>query len=180
MVNRLLVSESNCKFAKTTKNTHFRRSRNKKFRLLLSSISMYAIILNAVAVIIGSAIGALARKGIREKYITVLNTAMGLAAIVLGINVAMEHLPKSHFRPSSSFVLPLADLSVRCFVWTNAWSEPRSASPVGRTSQKALRPVCSSAALALFPWWAPWWVPFSMTIPTSWQAPRSIWWRWLL
>ena len=53
---------------------------------------MYAIIINAIAVIVGSSIGAMARKGIREKYISVLNTAMGLAALVLGVNVAMENM----------------------------------------------------------------------------------------
>ena len=58
---------------------------------------MYAIIINAVAVIAGSAIGALARKGIREKYITVLNTAMGLAALVLGVNVAMANMQESDY-----------------------------------------------------------------------------------
>lgn len=58
---------------------------------------MYAIIINAVAVIAGSAIGALARKGIREKYITVLNTAMGLATLVLGVNVAMANMQESDY-----------------------------------------------------------------------------------
>lgn len=58
---------------------------------------MIAIVLNAAAVVAGSAIGTLARKGIREKYITVLNTAMGLAALVLGINVAMSHMQKSNY-----------------------------------------------------------------------------------
>lgn len=77
---------------------------------MIISKNMYAIVLNAVAVIIGSAIGALARRGIREKYITVLNTAMGLAAIVLGINVAMEHLPKSHFPALFIFCLALGGL----------------------------------------------------------------------
>lgn len=67
---------------------------------------MYAIILNAVAVVVGSAVGALARKGIREKYITVLNTAMGLAAIVLGVNVAMEHMIKATIPFSSSSAWP--------------------------------------------------------------------------
>ena len=58
---------------------------------------MYAIVINAVAVILGSAIGAIARNGIREKYFTVLNTAMGLAALVLGINVAMTNMQKTHY-----------------------------------------------------------------------------------
>lgn len=71
---------------------------------------MYAIILNAVAVVVGSAVGALARKGIREKYITVLNTAMGLAAIVLGVNVAMEHMIKSHYPVLFIFCLAIGGL----------------------------------------------------------------------
>lgn len=71
---------------------------------------MYAIILNAVAVVAGSAIGALAHKGIREKYITVLNTAMGLAALVLGINVAMENMQKSQYPVLFIFCLSLGGL----------------------------------------------------------------------
>lgn len=58
---------------------------------------MYAILINVLAVLVGSAIGALAKKGIREKYFTVLNTAMGLAALVLGINVAMQNMQKSEY-----------------------------------------------------------------------------------
>ena len=58
---------------------------------------MYAVVLNAVAVVAGSAIGAIARRGIRQKYITVLNTAMGLAALVLGVNVAMANMQKSGY-----------------------------------------------------------------------------------
>ena len=71
---------------------------------------MYAIIINAVAVIAGSAIGWLARKGIREKYITVLNTAMGLAALVLGINVAMSNMQKSKYPVLFIFCLSLGGL----------------------------------------------------------------------
>ena len=56
---------------------------------------MIAIFFNVIAVIVGSAIGALAKRGISEKYITVLNTAMGLAALVLGINVAMANMAKN-------------------------------------------------------------------------------------
>ena len=71
---------------------------------------MYAIIINAVAIIIGSAIGALFQRGISEKYITVLNTAMGLAAIVLGVNVAMEHMIKSHYPVLFIFCLAIGGL----------------------------------------------------------------------
>lgn len=71
---------------------------------------MYAIVINAVAVVAGSAIGWLARKGIREKYITVLNTAMGLAAIVLGINVAMSNMQKSNYPVLFIFCLAIGGL----------------------------------------------------------------------
>ena len=71
---------------------------------------MLAILINAVAIILGSAIGALARKGIREKYINVLNTAMGLAALVLGVNVAMNNMSKSEYPVLFIFCLSLGGL----------------------------------------------------------------------
>ena len=71
---------------------------------------MIAILINAVAIILGSAIGALARKGIREKYINVLNTAMGLAALVLGVNVAMNNMSKSEYPVLFIFCLSFGGL----------------------------------------------------------------------
>ena len=71
---------------------------------------MYAIIINAIAVIVGSAIGAMARKGIRAKYISVLNTAMGLAALVLRVNVAMENMQKTQYPVLFIFCLSLGGL----------------------------------------------------------------------
>lgn len=73
--------------------------------------SMYAIIINAVACVVGSAIGALFRKGIKEKYINVLNTAMGLCALVLGVNVAMQSMQKSHYPVLFIFCLSLGGLA---------------------------------------------------------------------
>lgn len=58
---------------------------------------MFAIFLNFLAVIVGSLVGAIAKRGIREKYLTVMNTAMGLCALVLGINVAMTNMMHSKF-----------------------------------------------------------------------------------
>ena len=71
---------------------------------------MYAIIINAIAVIVGSAIGALFRKGIKEKYITVLNTAMGLCALVLGVNVAIQSMQKTHYPALFIFCLSIGGL----------------------------------------------------------------------
>ena len=71
---------------------------------------MLYILINALAVFLGCAIGALARKGIREKYITVLNTATGLAALVLGVNVAIANMQKSQFPVLFIFCLALGGL----------------------------------------------------------------------
>ena len=71
---------------------------------------MYAIIINAIAVIVGSAIGALFKRGIKEKYITVLNTAMGLCAIALGLNVAIESMQKTHYPALFIFCLSIGGL----------------------------------------------------------------------
>lgn len=71
---------------------------------------MFAIIINALAIVVGSAIGAIARKGIREKYFIVLNTAMGLAALVLGINVAMENMQKTQYPVLFIFCLSIGGL----------------------------------------------------------------------
>lgn len=71
---------------------------------------MIAIFFNVIAVIVGSAIGALAKRGISEKYITVLNTAMGLAALVLGINVAMANMANSQLPVLFIFCLSFGGL----------------------------------------------------------------------
>lgn len=71
---------------------------------------MYAIIINVIMVVIGSAIGALFRKGIKEKYITVLNTAMGLCALVLGMNVAIQSMQKTQYPALFIFCLSIGGL----------------------------------------------------------------------
>lgn len=71
---------------------------------------MFAIIINAVAVVVGSAIGSLFRKSISEKYINVLNTAMGLCALVLGVNVAIENMQKTQYPVLFIFCLSMGGL----------------------------------------------------------------------
>lgn len=71
---------------------------------------MTAIIINALAVVVGSSIGALAKRGIRTKYITVLNTAMGLAALVLGIKVSLSNMEQSRLPVLFIFCLALGGL----------------------------------------------------------------------
>lgn len=58
---------------------------------------MYIILFNAIAVIAGCAIGAFFRRGISEKYKTVLNMAMGLCAFLIGIQITLDNMKDSHF-----------------------------------------------------------------------------------
>ena len=80
---------------------------------------MIAIFINAAAIIIGSAIGAIARKGIRQKYINVLNTAMGLCALVLGCNVAMASMQKTHYPVLFIFCLSHMENATRSMSTSN-------------------------------------------------------------
>ena len=51
---------------------------------------MIGTIANTIAIVVGSAIGSVAKRGLGEKYQTVLFAAMGLAAVGLGINSRSE------------------------------------------------------------------------------------------
>lgn len=55
-------------------------------------------------------IGALFRKSISEKYINVMNTAMGLCALVLGINVAIGSMQKTQYPVLFIFCLSIGGL----------------------------------------------------------------------
>ena len=73
-------------------------------------IAMSGILINVIAVIVGSAIGALFRKSISEKYINALNTAMGLCAIGLGMNVTIGSMQQTHYPALFIFCLSIGGL----------------------------------------------------------------------
>lgn len=67
---------------------------------------MVGTIVNTGAIICGSIIGSLLKRGIKEKYRSALYNAMGLASMVLGINTCANNLPKSTY--PVLFILSLA------------------------------------------------------------------------
>lgn len=67
---------------------------------------MLGTIVNTCTIIIGSAFGAIVRKGIGEKYKSTLFIALGLACLVLGINASVPNLAKSEY--PVMFILSLA------------------------------------------------------------------------
>ena len=64
---------------------------------------MLGTIVNTVCIMIGSTVGSVAKRAIKPQYQSALYHAMGLAALVLGINAVTSHLPESNY-PVSSIV----------------------------------------------------------------------------
>ena len=58
---------------------------------------MTGTIVNAACIIAGSLAGSLLKKGLGDKYKTVLYNAMGLASLALGANTFVQNMPKSEF-----------------------------------------------------------------------------------
>ena len=58
---------------------------------------MYGTIFNTLMIIIGSIVGSVFKKGIKDEYHTILMQAMGLVAMGLGINAIVQHLPSSQY-----------------------------------------------------------------------------------
>lgn len=58
---------------------------------------MLGTIVNTSTIIVGSLLGSVLKKGIKEEYRNALYNAMGLAATGLGINAVVSNMPKSNF-----------------------------------------------------------------------------------
>ena len=68
---------------------------------------MIGTIANVCAIAVGSVVGSLARRGIKEKYRHALFTALGLASLALGMNATLTYMPQSKYP-----VLFIASLAV--------------------------------------------------------------------
>ena len=58
---------------------------------------MIGTIANTIAILVGTSIGCILKGGIKERYQNVLFTAMGLAALGIGLENAINNMPKSHY-----------------------------------------------------------------------------------
>lgn len=67
---------------------------------------MFGTLFNVAMIIIGSTLGTVFKKGMKDRYQTILMQAMGLAALALGINAIVGHLPESKY--SVLFIISLA------------------------------------------------------------------------
>ncbi|QTB20784.1 DUF554 domain-containing protein [Lysinibacillus sphaericus] len=58
---------------------------------------MLGTIFNTMMIIVGSIVGSIFKNGIKDEYHQILMQAMGLAAMGIGINALVQHLPASKY-----------------------------------------------------------------------------------
>ena len=56
---------------------------------------MIGTIVNTCTIIAGTIVGSVLHRGIKEKYKSVLYTGLGLVSLAIGLNAAVQNLPKS-------------------------------------------------------------------------------------
>ena len=74
---------------------------------------MIGTITNVATIVAGTCIGSLLKERIRPQWQQVMFTAMGLAAVALGINAVCKHMPQSQYP-----ILFIVSLSVGGLVGT--------------------------------------------------------------
>ena len=58
---------------------------------------MIGTIVNTCAIVLGTIVGTVFNRGIKEKYKTGLYDALGLASLAIGLNATISNLPKSQY-----------------------------------------------------------------------------------
>ena len=58
---------------------------------------MIGTIVNTTTIIVGTIIGSLLHRGVKEKYKEVLYTGLGLASLAIGLNATISHFPQSQY-----------------------------------------------------------------------------------
>jgi uncharacterized membrane protein YqgA involved in biofilm formation len=71
---------------------------------------MIGTIVNTAAIIVGTVVGSLLSRGIKEKYKIGLYDALGLASLAIGLNATITHLPKSQYPVLFIVALPIGSL----------------------------------------------------------------------
>lgn len=94
---------------------------------------MIGTFVNTAAILIGSVAGGFLRRGIRREQTNALYTAMGLAALLLGANATINHLPDSSYP-----VLFIASLAIGAVVGTALDLDRRFKALSGRISGSEL------------------------------------------
>lgn len=103
---------------------------------------MLGTIVNTACIIAGSVVGSLLKRGLGEKYQTVLYYAMGLASLALGVSTFTQNLSKSEFP-----VLFILSLAIGGVVGTALDLDGRTKRLIARRSSEGLASGLISACL---------------------------------
>lgn len=103
---------------------------------------MFGTIVNTVLIILGTLIGTVLKKGIKEQYQTALFNAMGFAALALGANAIIQNMPNSSYP-----VLFIVSLAIGSFVGAALDLDGKFNSVVGRFGHSNLSKGLSTAIL---------------------------------
>lgn len=106
---------------------------------------MLGTIANTGAILTGCVVGSTLKKGIGEKYKTVMMDSMGLAATALGINSIAEAMPESQYH-----VLFIVSLALGGLIGTGLDLEAVFDRAVGRISGSSELSKGLSTAILLF------------------------------
>lgn len=106
---------------------------------------MLGTIANTGAILMGSIVGSTLKKGIGEKYKTVMMDSMGLAAAALGINSITEAMPQSRYH-----VLFIVSLAIGGLIGTRLDLAAAFDRMVGKISGGSNLSQGLSAAILLF------------------------------
>lgn len=93
-------------------------------------------------IIVGSIIGSIFKKGIKEEYHEILMQAMGLTAAALGINAIVQHLPSSKYP-----VLFIVSLAIGGLIGQKLQLESKFNAIVNKFSKSNLAEGLSTAIL---------------------------------
>ncbi|RUL50796.1 MULTISPECIES: DUF554 domain-containing protein [Lysinibacillus] len=103
---------------------------------------MIGTIVNTIAILVGSAIGSILKKGIKEEYQSALFTAMGFASLALGANAVVQNMSNSLYP-----VLFIASLAIGGLVGTIIDIDAKFNNMVNRFSKSNLSKGLSTAIL---------------------------------
>lgn len=103
---------------------------------------MLGTIFNTMMIIVGSIIGSIFKNGIKDEYHQILMQAMGLAAMGLGINALVQHLPSSKYP-----VLFIVSLAIGGLLGQNLNLESKFNALVNKYSKGNLAEGLSTAIL---------------------------------
>ena len=103
---------------------------------------MFGTIVNVGAIVIGTIVDTVLKKGIKEEYQTALFNAMGFAAMALGVHAVVSNMPNSTFP-----VLFIVSLAVGSLVGTMLDLEGRFNQLVAKFGHSELSKGLSTAIL---------------------------------